>query len=176
MAKPDFALMWKSFPDHDRYPTLTSLHTFIGGQLEKNINIPGFGPNGNTCAVRMSRALNYAGFPLSSKVLSALKLHPLTGADKKLYLFRVSEMSTYVANALGVTPITVTKDFDSAFAGKRGIVAFSVKGWSNASGHLALWDGVNFKEPGHDDYRNLKDNPATPLVEPQTTRMMLWPL
>ena len=27
------------------------------------------------------------------------------------------------------------------FSGKRGIIAFQVAGWSNATGHLDLWDG-----------------------------------
>lgn len=120
--------MWDNFPDHTLYPTLTALHTYIGGQLAKNINVPGFGPEGNTCAVRMSRAFNYGGMPLSSKLISALKLHPLLGADKNPYLFRVKEMTTYISHAVGVTPIVATKDFDTAFAGKRGIISLHRKG------------------------------------------------
>ena len=179
MATPNFALMWTNFPDHGRYPTLTSLFKMIGGQLAKNIDVPGFGPNGNTCAVRLCRALNYGGLPISSKLLASLKLNrrTLTGADKMLYLFRVRELRTYLGRALGVTPEIVLKDFDTAFSGKRGIVAFSVEGWSNATGHLALWNGDKFKEPDHDDYRVLKDDPSTPTIrEPETTKMTLWPL
>ena len=177
MANPDFTLMWKSFPDHTLYPTLTSLFTFIGGELSKSIDVPGFGPNGNTCAVRMSRALNYGTLPISSKLVASLKLNTLTGADKMLYLFRVRELRSYLENALGVTPQIVTKGFDKAFSGKRGIVAFSVEGWSDASGHLALWDGDKFKEPDHDDFRTLKDDPSTPKIrQPKTTKMTLWAL
>lgn len=176
MAKPDFALMWKAFPDHAIYPTLTSLHTFIGGQLANNINVPGFGPNGNTCAVRMSRALNYGSMPIKSKLISQWKLSGLFGADKKLYLFRVADTATYIARTVAVTPVIATKDFATAFKGKRGIVAFTVNGWGDATGHLALWDGAGFKEPAHDDFRSLRDDPATPKPEPQTMRMTLWPL
>jgi hypothetical protein len=176
MAKPAFDLMWANFPDHARYPTLTTLHTFIGGQLANNIDVPGFGPKGNTCAVRMSRALNYGNMPLSSKRISQLKLSALRGADKKLYLFRVTDMTTYISNALGVSPIIATKNFDKAFTANRGIVAFTVQGWGDASGHLALWNGTSYKEPAYDDFSNLRDNPATPKVEPQTVRMTLWPL
>ncbi len=57
----------------------------------------------------------------------------------------------------------------------RGIVSFDVQGWSDASGHVALWDSTQFKEAG-DDYRHLRDNPATPLREATTTRMSLWKL
>jgi hypothetical protein len=176
MAQPNFTLMWQNFPDHARYPTLTVLFTSIGGQLARNINVPGFGPSGNTCAVRMSRALNYGTMPISSKQVAALKLATLKGGDGMLYLFRVRELNTYLRATLGVTPQTVSTNFGSAFAGLRGIVSFTIEGWSDASGHFALWDGTQFKEPAFDDYRQLKDDPATPRREPRTTRMTLWEL
>ena len=174
MAKPDFSLMWANFPDHDKYPTLETLFTHIGGMLGKTINLPGFGPTGNTCAVRMSRALNYGAFPISSKIVAALGLHTLTGADRRLYLFRVREMKKYLERALGVSPVSVHKDFASAFGGQQGIVAFTVEGWSNATGHIALWDGKAFKEPAYDDYRVLRDNPETRTREAETVAMNLW--
>jgi hypothetical protein len=167
--------MWKNFPDHDKYPTLKSLHTYIGGALLRNIDVPGFGPNGNTCAVRMSRALNYGGQPISSQLVTSLKLNTLTGADNKLYLFRVRELKTYVKSALGITSTSIKSGFANAFANQRGIVAFEVTGWSDASGHFALWNGTAFKEPSHDDFRSVNDNPLTRAHE-GTTGMTLWPL
>jgi Type VI secretion system (T6SS), amidase effector protein 4 len=175
MAKPDFDLMWRNFPDHSKYPNLETLHKFIGGQLANNINVPGFGPNGNTCAVRMSRALNYGALPISAKLIASLGLHTIKGADSKPYLFRVRELKTYLRNAIGVRPTSATKNFDTAFSGTRGIVAFDVTGWSDASGHVALWDGSAFVET-HDDYRGLKDDPATPQKEARTVKMTLWAL
>ena len=75
--------------------------------------------------------------------------------------------------ALGVTPIQVRKNFSSAFSSKQGIVAFDVLGWSDASGHVALWNGSSFREK-HDDYRGLKDDPKTSVVEAATNSMSLW--
>jgi hypothetical protein len=173
MAQPNFKMMWKAFPDHEKYPMLRDLHMFIGGRLAKNIDVPGFGANGNTCAARMSRALNYGNMPISPKLTKSLGISTLTGTDGKLYIFRVRDMKKYLASAMGVTPQKVAKDFDKAFLGKQGIVAFEVSGWSDASGHVALWDGTAFRE-GHDDYRNLKDDPATPQVEASTVGMTLW--
>lgn len=68
MSKPSFKQMWVNFPTHKQYPTLRDLHTFIGGALLKNIGAPGFPANGNTCAVRLSRALNYGTMPISEKL------------------------------------------------------------------------------------------------------------
>ncbi|MCX7112757.1 MAG: type VI secretion system amidase effector protein Tae4 [Proteobacteria bacterium] len=177
MAQPNFKMMWDAFPDHSLYPNLRVLFTFIGGTLINNIDAAGFGENGNTCAVRMSRALNYGNLQISAKLVKTLKIATMTGSDSKLYIFRVNELKTYLINALGVTPITVTKDFGKAFLKKKGIVAFEVKGWTDASGHLALWNGSAFREPEHDDYRNLKDDPkTTKVVEPYTNKMTLWEL
>ncbi len=83
MAKPSFEMMWAAFPDHDKYPTLRDLFAWLGGGLARNINEPGFGPNGNTCAARMSRALNYGNHPIRGKTAKALALNPLMGIDKK---------------------------------------------------------------------------------------------
>lgn len=176
MAQPNFALMWQNFPDHAKYPTLTALFNSIGGQLVRNVGVPGFGPSGNTCAVRMSRALNYSTMPISSKEVAALKLATLKGADDMPYLFRVRELNTYLHAALGVKPQTVSAGFDSVFAKSRGIVSFKIEGWTDASGHFALWDGTQFKEPRFDDYRGLRDDPATARREPRTTSMTLWAL
>ena len=175
MSKPSFEMMWQAFPDHTKYPTLRDLHTFIGGALVKNIDVPGFGINGNTCAARISRALNYGNMPISAKLTESLGISTMIGADKKLYIFRVRDMKIYLASALGTTPNKVSKNFDKAFAGQQGIVTFDVTGWSNASGHVALWNGSSFRE-AEDDYRSLKDDPTTPQIEPSTQRMTLWSL
>lgn len=177
MAKPNFELMWKLFPDHAKYPTLRTVHNAIGGTLKANIDVPGFeGSTGNTCAVRMSRALNYSTMPISPKLVKSLGLATMTGADGRNYIYRVQDMRKYLDAALGVNPLIALNDFGHAFGGRKGIMAFDVSGWTNASGHLALWNGKAFKEPKHDDYRNLRDNPATVLKEPQTKRIILWPL
>ena len=175
MAKPDFAMMWQAFPDHAKYPTLRDLHTFIGGTLIKNIGVPGFGESGNTCAVRMSRALNYGNLPVSAKLTKSLGIKTMTGADDKLYMFQVRQMKVYLHTALGVTPSKVFKNFGEAFMNKQGIVAFDVTGWNDASGHVALWDGAAFREQ-HDDYRGLKDDPKTARIEATTKAMTLWSL
>lgn len=174
MAQPSFKMMWEAYPDHTAYPSLRDLHTFIGGTLAKNIDTPGFSPLGNTCAVRMSRALNYGAMPVSGKITQRLKIATMTGADGKLYIFRVQDLKRYLIEALAVSPVKVLKDFPLAFQDKQGIIAFDVTGWQSASGHLALWDGKNFRENDHDDYRNQRDDPATPTNEGTTTGMTLW--
>ena len=175
MSNPDFDQMWAAFPDHADFPTLKDLYTFLGGTLVRNIVSPGFGANGNTCATRISRALNYGGAPLSRERIRKLGLTRLTGDDGRFYLFRVSEMRTYLAATLDSEPRTVRNGFREAFAGERGIIAFRVRGWSDATGHIALWNGSEFREE-HDDYRALEDDPDTVFQEAFVESMTLWPL
>ena len=175
MTSPDFARLWNAFPTHDEYQTLQDLYTAIGGNLPRNIVSPGFGANGNTCATRISRALNHGGSPLVKQRLSDLKLTSITGGDGLPYLFRVAEMRIYLAETLDVEPHTVRRGFADAFHGQRGIVAFRVRNWSDASGHIAFWDGEAFREE-HDDYRALRDDPETIVQEAFVESMTLWPL
>ena len=65
-----------------------------------------------------------------------------------------------------------TSPFDDAFRGKRGIIAFSVN-WSNASGHIALWNGSIYREPVHDNYATYVD-PVHPSVK--TSKGEFWEL
>ena len=175
MTQPNFLLAWAAYPDHKRYRTLATLHHFIGGTLQQNIETPGFSPLGNTCAVRMSRALNYGAMPINAKITRRLKIPTMTGGDGKLYIYRVAALKLYLQEALGATPIKVFKDFDTAFHGTRGIVAFDIAGWQSSSGHIALWDGKQFREMEYDDYRRQRDDPATHGNEGTITGMTLWP-
>jgi hypothetical protein len=152
MSQPNFDLMWKNFPDHVQWKTMGELYRHIGGDLTGAISWEGFGENGNTCATRMSRALNYGGLPIELKLLKSSKLNWLKGGDNKYYIYRVRELKIYLKAALGAPSLDKKAPFGDVIAGKKGIVAMDVRGWGNASGHVALWDGVEFKEPKHDDY------------------------
>lgn len=67
MKKPIFINLWNNFPLHSQFSTLKDLYTWLGGQVERNINIRGFGESGNACASRMSVALNKSGFLIDPK-------------------------------------------------------------------------------------------------------------
>jgi hypothetical protein len=98
----------------------------------------------NTCAIRLSRTLNYSNSPVPHGFAG---LNTVSGADGRWYGFRVTEMRRYLEGHYGRP--TVTADGGevgrSAVAGKRGIIAFAVTGWSDATGHLDLWDGAMCK-------------------------------
>jgi hypothetical protein len=144
----------------------------LGGTAAKNINSPGFGPNGNTCASRLSVAFNKGGAPIRAANASAAHAQTIAAADGSRIIFRVSEFRNYLIQTLGRPKIDNTNPFDSAFVGKKGIIAFSVN-WHDASGHIALWNGTTYREPAHDNYATYV-NPAYPNIK--TTLGEFWEL
>lgn len=144
----------------------------LGGAVAKNINVPGFGPNGNTCASRLSVAFNKGGSPITKTRAKLAHAETISAADGSLIIFRVSEFRNYLLQTLGKPLLDNVSPYDDAFRGKRGIIAFTVN-WSDASGHIALWNGTHFREPTHDDYSTYV-NRTYPNVH--TSRGEFWAL
>ena len=167
--KPNFQKLWDHFPDHGKYPHMKDLYTWLGGTAEANINSPGFGEKGNTCASRLSVAFNKAGAPIGGNLKG---ISTLSTGDKSRIIYRVSEFRTYLGRVLGTPTADITTRYDDAFTGKKGIIAFSVN-WQNATGHIALWDGVTYREPTYDNYGAYvnSDNPKI-----KTSRGEFWEL
>lgn len=172
MNKPNFHRLWIGFPDHVKYASLKDLYTALGGAAEKNINVPGFGPNGNTCASRMSVAFNNAGTPINMAFANAAGAQTLGTADGSRIIFRVSSFRKYLFKALGDPTIDNTSPYDDAFRGRKGIIAFSVN-WQGATGHIALWNGATYREPSHDNYSTYV-NSSYPNI--RTSRGEFWEL
>lgn len=172
MIKPTLHKLWLEFPDHTKYPTLKDLYTALGGAAEKNINLPGFGPNGNTCASRLSVAFNKAGSPIEVVLATTVGAQTLGTADGSRIIYRVADFRNYLITALGKPTIDNTSPYDDAFIGRKGIIAFSVN-WQGASGHIALWDGSTYREPSHDNYSTYV-NLAYPNIK--TSRGEFWEL
>jgi hypothetical protein len=169
MARPVPAKIWAAFPDHHAYPALRDLYTHLGGAAARNIETPGFGLNGDTCARRLSAAFNAGGTPIDAATARAAAAQTLGTAGGSRIIFRVTEFRAYLIRLLGKPSIDNASPYDSAFAGKRGIVAFIVN-WSDASGHIALWDGARYREPGHDNYATYASGSAG------TSRGEFWEL
>lgn len=103
----------------------------------------------NACALRMSRALNYSGFPIST----GNGYYMAKGEDGLNYLFRVREMIKYINNKFSLPDVTINNQnnkitrtdkgslksvaystMDEAVKELKGIIVFHVKGWSDATG------------------------------------------
>lgn len=125
----------------------------------------------NTCAVRMSYALNRSGIRLPKAYSTG---GTVVGEDGFNYWIRVKDLKQYLRDRFKggdfehtSKPIkTLTQDsvdervqdaYDGVINkifGKKGVIVFDVTGWRDASGHFTLWDGSSLVYVGPGDHNN----------------------
>jgi hypothetical protein len=143
------------------------------GEVKKNYFYDeNTGAEANSCALRLSRALNKSGLDINPKLMPNAKYW--TGADGKHYLMRVADIQKYLTIILGQPDIVKTRgktDITPAdFGGNKGIISFNVSGWQDATGHVTLFDG---KSCSYDCYFQ-QDLNAEQEYQNKTTKVMLW--
>lgn len=196
--RPSWADMIRNYPGEnipskDFYPMISQA---LVSEVNKN-------PKDwqNTCATRMSYALNRSGI----KLPRTPPIATIQGDDKFTYWIRVKELQKYLKDRfkggdVEHKPIPII-NFTAAsmqaraqdahdnminkITGKHGIVVFDVTGWNNASGHFTLWDGKSLVYVG-DGYHNDPTSPEyyfwfyrQPLAgetPKQTIRTTFWEL
>lgn len=127
--RPSFDNMSNNYPGDE---TSEEVYKLIGGKVYQNhLNDPA--KYENSCALRLSRALNYSGAEIPY-----IEGQTGSGSDGKWYFYRVSDLKKYLTNTYGSVDLTGNA---SDFANKKGIILFQNCGWSNATGHLDLWNG-----------------------------------
>jgi hypothetical protein len=186
---PAFELLKEQY-DTDHDPEMVKKR--IGGEVTQSWL------GNNTCAMRVSKAFNYAGsvgrpandfsvphFPGPYRIAQAgiYKIHKgkgmavVKGADDMWYGFRVKEFAKYLHTMYGKAKVIKEKGSkinDNDFRDKQGIIAFDVRGWNDATGHISLWDGKKvLYETSENEYfgmsRDLKDTDHLVL-----TQVELW--
>jgi hypothetical protein len=134
----DYAQLSQNYPLPSNYPTSstspgqTSIWNLIGGKVAQN------GNNGffrNSCAVRMSYALNRSG----SKI-PYIPGKTVSGANGDWYLFRVADLQNYLNNILGPPQQFSPQNWQSGIGNQTGIVEF-LNNFSDATGHFDLYNG-----------------------------------
>jgi RHS repeat-associated protein len=147
-TRPDFDDMWTNLPANNAW-------NLIGGKVKQNHdNFPD--AFANSCAVRMSRALNYSGAPVSPTAEEKSTGRAGTGSDKLWYYYGLTQLGPYMSRTLGapdetipVTRTTTGADIERQLQGKAGIILFRVSGWDDAVGHADMWNGTKVKNSGY---------------------------
>src|SRR5262245_24637699 len=92
---PAFDAMVKQYPSG----AMEAVGKLIGGKVERQILDYGW----NSCCVRVSRCLNYAGDPIPLDVsnvnnpyIGDNKVHTFEGGDKKRYIFSTYDLRAYL--------------------------------------------------------------------------------
>ena len=156
IKRPKWDDMLKNYPG--TIVQTTDLYDDIGGGLPDRLKADPINWE-NSCAIRMSKGLNYSGVVLP---WALSKGGTVVGKDKYKYWIRVNDMKTYLGEKFGLKKDDIIeaaggKSAVDEFKGKKGIIVFDVTGWSNATGHFTLWDGANLIYPGDP----IHDNPSS---------------
>ena len=160
---PSSALLRANYPNFEdaRFVKQT-----IGGAVDDTKQGPAKEWIGNTCTIRISRALNRSGAPIPGHHHG---LRTARGGDGFHYAFAVKEFFPYMIQTYGNPQIDKqTRPISRApFAGKVGVIGFVIH-FKDANGHFDLWDGDTFFDeaygisyPGHDFFE-------------MATRVALW--
>lgn len=139
MRRPSFIQAWNAFLRVN--VPVAQVGPLIGGKVADNIASQTFE---NACPIRMSYVLNQTGVPVP-----ATGYHVVSGADHKWYMYRVNEMMTFLAQIFGKPDVEVKAPHERAFAGRHGILVVQGSGWSNARGHVTLWNGTSCSDRCH---------------------------
>ena len=151
---PAWNELHKNYPNKDAKDVFTE----IGGKVKLNYDIGVFN---NACATRISKALN---FSLGNHEIPFFKTKDSDGNDivqvssggKKLwYIYRVKALVDYLTNNYGTPKIVSPGKYKQMLHGKKGIIVFEIKGWSDATGHADLWNG---NKVVRDDYEAKSHN------------------
>ena len=125
---PSIAKLVENYPANYDVDGIAAL---IEGAVGANLRDPKYVAYKDTCAIRVSRALNYAGAPIE---LSVKGVRADRGGDKKWYIYSTYDMRKYLDTRYGkhLTKGAATTAAD--MADLKGIIGFGYL-------HIDLWDG-----------------------------------
>jgi hypothetical protein len=112
----------------------------------------------NACAVRLSFAFNHiSGHEIPGKP-SGVHGHVWKGVNGN-YILGSKGFANYLSKTYGEPAMHKPAHHLKHYKDRRGILFFDVRIWSDASGHVALWDGEKSYRGGYFD---------------QATRVWFW--
>ncbi|WP_276785232.1 type VI secretion system amidase effector protein Tae4 [Thalassolituus oleivorans] len=137
---------WNSLIDNFPNKPAEDVFTEIGGKVKLNYDIGVFS---NACATRISRTLNLSGkdheipFYKTKDSNDNDVIQVSSGGRKLWYIYRVKVITQYLKETYGQPKIVDPNSYKRDLSGKKGIIIFEVSGWSDATGHTDLWNGVS---------------------------------
>jgi len=159
MVPPSVDSLFKNYP----VGTPESVALKIGGTVKSNFESPSYKAYKNTCAIRVSRALNYAGqvIPqggggISNPFMDNKKIRTDRGGDHRWYIYSTYDIRAYFLGKYGHPRRFKGAATKADLANIKGIVAFGFF-------HVDIWDGKNCA--GHDHGFN----------EPTVHEILVWP-
>jgi hypothetical protein len=139
------------------YGTPEEVAEIVGGEVKTNLLDKNYTAYKETCAIRVSHALNQGGDPIpsagggvSNKYVGG-KVRTDKGKDGKFYIYSVLDMRAYLETRYG-RPLTIKikENPQAKLAGKKGIIAFGFV-------HVDLWNGEGCERQCHFDHKSVSE-------------------
>jgi RHS repeat-associated protein len=143
----EFQAVWNAYPDHKTYDSGKAGTSGKSIQELTGVDVV------DTCALRMSYALNQAGFNISKDDGKSA----MQGKDGQYYLVAVADVAKFITKTFAFQPqrfgAPKVADFAQTAGHTSGFVRFSISFvGSNATGHVALYSNGSFRDPDYDNY------------------------
>ncbi|HYM76100.1 MAG TPA: T6SS effector amidase Tae4 family protein [Candidatus Dormibacteraeota bacterium] len=121
-----------------QYPTgdVDDVKTRIGGKVNADWIT-------NTCAIRISRVLNYNSVAIPGPKASTLDV--VSGGDHRWYSYRQIQLQAWFKGMFGGPSITMVRPVNRRkLKNLKGFIGFDIH-FPDATGHFDLWDGDQFE-------------------------------
>jgi hypothetical protein len=86
----------------------------------------------------MSYVLNNTGYKIPY-----IPNQTVSGKNGSWYIYKVKTIIQYLEKIFGEPDHTIENPTAAKISSYKGIIVFEVDEWSNASGHVTIWDGVD---------------------------------
>lgn len=152
IKRPRFSDLWNAYTEVGLMGA-AGVYDLVGGDVAalRNQNPDDYA---NACALRMSRALNYGGYKIpKGTIIKNKSIYRVRGGDGMPYILRVDDVIGFLEYNWGKPDLVMARGGDGAISGKKGLIVVEVSGWSDASGHVVLWNGA--KTGDGSDYQRL---------------------
>lgn len=157
VKRPSFQRLWDAYTEVG-LKGYEEVYDLVGGNVAE-LRRENPDDYTNACALRMSRAFNYGGYAVpSGTLIPGTNIYRVRGGDGKPYIMRVNGVIHFVRHNWGEPDKVLAPDETARLAGLKGLIVIEVQGWSDATGHVTLWDGrqtgdgSTYQDPANSSY------------------------
>lgn len=171
VRRPAFSGLWDAYAEVGSLRA-AAVYERVGGRVA-DLYRENPADYANACALRMSRGFNYGGYAIpSGTIIPGRSIYRVRGSDEKAYILRVNDLIQYVKHNWGSADLTLTPSEAGKLAGRKGLIVMEVSGWSDATGHVTLWDGTR----SGDDTTYHDPHSSNYGARVSLTRILYWEL